>query len=297
MIEGLLLVDKPEGPTSHDIVARVRRLTRQRRVGHAGTLDPMASGLLPLVLGRATRLVRFLPDSPKIYAGSLRLGLTTTTDDITGEPLVTHDGDPPGTERVLEAARRLHGTLLQRPPAVSARKVGGQRLYRLARMGRDVDAPARRVQVFRFDLTPGQQPGDWHFEAEVSGGTYVRSLARDLGAALACGGTLTRLRRLSIGVMNVAGAVRGAHLGELDGKALAVAVTPLEAMPLLPPAVALKDPGAVRGFRSGRTVPAPRDPAARGLCRVLDPSGNLLGVAEASAGGLQPKVVLPPPTG
>ena len=130
--EGLLLIDKPSGPTSHDIVVAVRRASGQSRIGHAGTLDPLASGLLPLVLGHATRLVRFLPHSPKSYTGTFRLGLRTDSDDVTGRTLDRHAGPLPEPHAVVEAAGALIGRQQQVPPRVSARKVGGQRLYRLA---------------------------------------------------------------------------------------------------------------------------------------------------------------------
>ncbi len=169
---GLLLLDKPEGPTSHDIVYRVRRATGQRRIGHGGTLDPMATGLLPLVLGRATRLVQYLPHSPKVYRGNIRLGLTTTTDDITGETLTSTDGPLPGPDAVIDAAGALTGRLDQRAPSVSAKQVGGRRLYRLAREGKTVEAPTSVVEVERFELAPTDRPEIYAFEAEVSAGTY-----------------------------------------------------------------------------------------------------------------------------
>ena len=187
--DGLLLIDKSSGPTSHDVVQSVRRLTGQRRVGHAGTLDPLATGLLPVLLGRATRLARFLPHSPKHYEGLLRLGLTTVTDDITGEELTCHAGTLPDPASVAAAAERLQGSHPQIPPAVSARKVGGKRLYRLARQGIRVEAAPRQVDVNRFEIAPVKDdPAQYEFSAEVSGGTYVRALIRDLGAALGCGG-------------------------------------------------------------------------------------------------------------
>ena len=149
---GLLLVDKPEGPTSHDIVAWVRRASGQRRVGHAGTLDPMASGLLPLVLGAATRLVRFLPSEPKVYRGRFELGWTSHTDDVTGRPLARHDGPLPDADAVIRASGELEGERPQIPPSVSARKVGGVRMYRLARRGVAVEAPASTVVVAGFEI-------------------------------------------------------------------------------------------------------------------------------------------------
>jgi len=291
VLEGLLLVDKPEGPTSHRVVATVRSLTGQRRVGHAGTLDPMASGLLPLVLGRATRLVRFLPHSPKVYEGRIRLGLTTATDDVTGEVRSRHEGPWPDGDDVLRAAALFTGRLQQIPPEVSARKVGGQRLYRLARQGRPVRAPAREVDVGRFDLTPTADPAEWRFVAEVSAGTYLRALARDLGEALGTGGALSALRRVAIGPLSVSGAVGlpGASEGP---ERLVAAVVPLGEMPLTPPPVRLPDPAAVRLFLSGGEVEIDEAPQDDGACRVLDGSGELLGIALVRGRRAQPKVVV-----
>ncbi len=175
--EGMLLVDKPEGPTSHDVVLQVRRLTGQRRIGHAGTLDPMASGLLPLLLGRATRLLRFLPHSPKTYVGELRLGLRTDTDDITGA-VVERTDRLPAESRVHATAKELEGPGRQVPPAFSARKLGGRRMYDLARRGVEVQAPATDIEVHGFALTATREKDTYRFSAEVSVGTYVRGLRR-----------------------------------------------------------------------------------------------------------------------
>ena len=293
--EGLLLADKPEGPTSHDIVARVRKATGQRRVGHAGTLDPMASGLLPLVLGRATRLVRFLPQSPKEYVGLLRLGLTTRTDDVTGELLSRHEGPLPSSAEVLRAARSFRGRLLQEPPAVSARKVGGERLYRLSRRGIEVRAEPSEIEVLTFDLQPGEESGTYRFVARVSAGTYIRGLARDLGRVLGCGGTLASLRRTAVGPMlpdprlalEAGGAVRSESLRE--------ALVPLERLPLTPPAVRLEAEDEAGRFLHGSAVPAPPGAPGKGPATVFSPAGTLLGIAEIAGAGLSPKVVLPPP--
>ncbi len=292
VLEGLLLVDKPVGPTSHDVVERIRRLSGQRRVGHAGTLDPPASGLLPLVLGRATRLVRFLPHAPKVYRGRLRLGLVTSTDDVTGEVLESAAGPLPAAEEVLEAARGLRGSLLQTPPAVSARKVGGQRLYRLARRGVRVEVEPRAVEISRFDLAPTESATDWSFEAEVSAGTYIRSLARDLGATLGCGATLLELRRTAIGPMRVDEALAAPSLGEISAEALRAALVPLERIPLVPPAVRLTTAADVAGFRRGSFVRIASSLSA-GYYRVTDSEGSLLGVAETAGDRLRPRVVLP----
>jgi len=235
--DGLLLLDKPPGPTSHDIVDRVRRATHTRRVGHAGTLDPPATGLLVAVLGRATRLVRFLPDAPKGYSGTFRLGVTTATDDLTGATLTRHDGPLPAHEQVVSAAARFVGSLLQTPPSISARSVGGKRLYRLARRGRAVTAPAVRVQVERLEIEPLAEPGLYAFSAEVSAGTYVRSLVRDLGWALECGAAVDTLRRTRIGPLGVEDALLVSPDGPIDRGARPAPCRPRLA-PRRPPVIA-----------------------------------------------------------
>jgi tRNA pseudouridine55 synthase len=206
---GALIIDKPQGFTSHDVVARVRRATGTRRVGHAGTLDPFATGLLVCCIGRATRLVQFLVGLDKEYIGTVRLGYATDTQDATGKqitPLRTSKG------LSLEALRRtlsgFVGPQLQKPPMFSAKKVGGKRLYKAAREGLEVERPAAKIVVHSMELVGGNQfrltsneDGTLDFEIRVrcSSGTYVRTLADDLGRALRVGGHLVALRRLKVG--------------------------------------------------------------------------------------------------
>lgn len=292
--EGLLLVDKPSGPTSHDVVFRARRATGQRRIGHAGTLDPLASGLLPLVLGGATRLVRFLPHSPKIYVGSFRLGLCSDSDDVTGVVLERHEGTLPDAASVAAAAATLLGIQLQVPPAVSARKVGGQRLYKLARQGVRVEAEPSTVDVARFDVVPTEDAGCYELRAEVSGGTYIRALVRDLGRRLGCGAVLTGLRRIRIGPMDVADAVPASALEAAGREALGERVLAFEAMPLEPPAMTLSSEDDERRFGSGNPVIVARGPAETGHLRIVDRHGRLLGIAESRDGLARPRVVLRP---
>jgi tRNA pseudouridine55 synthase len=198
--DGLLLIDKPSGITSHDAVDRVRRALGTRKVGHAGTLDPMATGLLLMGVGRATRLLRFLGDLPKEYDGEGILGVETDTLDAEGE-VIRRDDE--GASGVSEAALRgamlgLTGELSQTPPAYSAVKVGGERLYKAARRGEAPEAPPREVVVDAFDLESFDPPA-FTFRVRCSGGTYIRSLVRDVGGALGCGAHLSRLRRTAIG--------------------------------------------------------------------------------------------------
>jgi len=290
--DGLLLLAKPEGPTSHDLVAAVRKCLKVRRVGHAGTLDPMASGLLPLVLGRATRLVRFLPDSPKTYVGQVRLGISTDTDDVTGQVLSRHEGEWPAPDRVVAEARRMEGRHPQVPPAFSARKVEGQRMYRLARAGTPVKAEPRVVEIGRFEVRPIELPDLYEFTAEVSAGTYIRALARDLGRTLGCEGALASLRRTLIGPMRVEDAVE-AHPRSLDRDRLLEHLVPLEGMPLDCPSLNLADPQEARRFATGSLVRLPAG-SETGTLRILGPDGSLLGIGEERDGMLRPKVVLAP---
>jgi len=199
---GLLVVDKPPGMTSHDVVARARRLLGTRAVGHAGTLDPMATGVLVLGVGRATKLLGHLALDDKAYLGTIRIGLSTTTDDAEGEPIEERDASGVDEAAVAAGIAALTGPIQQVPSTVSAIKVGGKRAYKLARDGQEVTLAARPVTVSRFDLLGLRREGpfvDIDVMVECTTGTYVRALARDLGAGLGAGGHLTALRRTRVG--------------------------------------------------------------------------------------------------
>jgi tRNA pseudouridine55 synthase len=235
---GLVVIDKPGGLTSHDVVARVRRLAGTRRVGHAGTLDPMATGVLLVGVGRATRLLGHLALHDKDYVATMRLGLTTSTDDAEGQPLVAISAAGVTADAVAAAAATFVGEIEQRPPAVSAIKVGGVRAYARARAGEDVVLATRTVTVSRFDVSdvraastganpdtgPDAEGRLLDFEARVtcSSGTYIRALARDVGAALGVGGHLAALRRTRVGAFDLAAA---RTLAELEAR---FATTPLD---------------------------------------------------------------------
>lgn len=197
-LHGILLVDKPAGWTSHDVVAKVRRLTGQRRIGHTGTLDPAATGLLVLCLGQATRLVEYITAHDKRYTGEIALGTATTTDDAEGEIISSRPVPVVSTDALAALTRRFTGVLHQVPPAFSAVSVDGQRSYAVARKGATLDLPARPVTIHNLQLT-AVAPDRLRIDAHCGAGTYIRSLARDIGAELGCGGHLATLRRLASG--------------------------------------------------------------------------------------------------
>jgi tRNA pseudouridine55 synthase len=206
MTDGLVVVDKPAGWTSHDVVARIRRLAGTRRVGHAGTLDPMATGVLVVGVDRATRLLTYLVGADKDYSATIRLGVATTTDDAEGETLAVADAGAVTPPAVMAGAAALTGPIEQVPSSVSAIKVEGRRAYARVRAGETVELAARPVTVHRFDVLttrPVEHDGTAVLDVDVavtcSSGTYVRALARDLGAALGVGGHLTALRRTRVG--------------------------------------------------------------------------------------------------
>lgn len=239
--DGLLLVDKSPGWTSHDVVARTRRLAATRRVGHAGTLDPMATGLLVLGINRATKLLTFLVGCDKTYTATIRLGQSTMTDDAEGE--VTSSADACGLtdDAIRGGIAALTGEIQQVPSAVSAIKVDGKRAYARVRGGDEVKLAARPVTVSRFELTTMRRDGatiDLDVEVEVSSGTYVRALARDLGVALEVGGHLTALRRTRVGHYCVEGVPTIDELGRR--------VEAGEGLPLIPMARAARAQFAVR---------------------------------------------------
>ena len=199
-------MSKPAGPTSHDVVDIVRRALNERRVGHLGTLDPFAKGLLVLVVGRATRLAPFAADWPKTYEGTIRLGVTTDTDDATGKIVATAPWTGVTPAQLAEVIGSFRGAYEQRPPAFSAVKIDGERAYRRARRGEAVAPAARAVEIRELEIVEAAVP-DLEFRAAVSAGTYLRSLARDIGAKLGCGAHLTALRRTTVGPLRLEDAV------------------------------------------------------------------------------------------
>jgi tRNA pseudouridine55 synthase len=280
-----VLVDKPAGLTSHDVVQRVRRALGTRAAGHTGTLDPFATGLLVVLVGRATRLARFVEAQPKTYLATARLGVATDTDDLTGAPLgpAAEVGNV-GEAAVREALAGFLGEHRQRPPRYSARRVAGERSYRLARRGIAAEAPPETpVTVHHLELVT-YAPPDLVFRATVSAGTYVRALARDLGARLGVGAHLTALRRERIGPLRVEDAVPS---DRVDAAALR---PPGAALGHLP-ALELDEPARI-AVGHGRPLPA----GARAAGDVaLVHHGELVAVARVEDGWLRPSVVLGPP--
>jgi len=277
---GILLIDKPSGITSHDAVAMVRRVLGTRKVGHAGTLDPMATGLLVMGIGRATRLLRFLGDLTKVYEGTMRLGAETSTLDAEGQ--VTREAPVDAiSDAAIDAAMAAKvGASAQRPPAFSAVKVGGRTMHAAARKGELLEAPARIVRVDRFERTAREGP-DVSFVCEVSGGTYVRVLAADVGAALGCGAHLTALRRTAIGPFSVEDATPPTDPGEL---------APLDRAVAHLPRFPLEREEAIAASHGRILGPA----AIEGPYGVYDPEGRLIGVYRDDGGKARPLVILAP---
>jgi tRNA pseudouridine55 synthase len=286
-VAGLVVIDKEAGWTSHDVVARCRRIFGQRRVGHAGTLDPDATGVLLVGLGRATRLMRFLTALPKTYTADIVLGTATSTLDASGEVTATYDMSAVTPAMVEAAAATLTGPIEQVPPMVSAVKIGGRRLHELARAGQEVDRPPRPVTVYRFDVAPDPgRPGVYQAEVECSSGTYIRVLAQDIGVALGGGAHIGVLRRTRIGSFGPA-EMRPLELVGPDA--------------VLTPAQAMRDldfvtvaPGIADAIRTGLALDrVPIGAVGEGPWAMLDERGQLLAVYEATGTDrIKPAVVL-----
>lgn len=269
---GVLNIDKPAGWTSHDVVARVRRLTGVRRVGHAGTLDPMATGVLVVCLGRATRLIEYLMGQPKTYWAEITLGQTTDTYDATGQ--VTAELPVPPLDRAAleKALNAFRGEIMQRPPAFAAIKRNGEPLYKRARRGETVEVEPRPITIYELQLL-GIQENKLRLQVTCSAGTYVRSLAHDLGQALGCGAHLSGLRRLAVGHFTIDQAV---PLARLENKAWTEFVLPPDAAVAHLEKVILTQQEAVR-LLHGQAIPG-RQPGSRQPMRAYDPTGRLLGI-------------------
>jgi tRNA pseudouridine55 synthase len=291
--DGWLVVDKPSGITSHDVVASARRALGQSRVGHTGTLDPLATGVLPLLVGRATRLARFLGSDVKTYEAVVRFGYATTTYDSAGTPLEPRREVTLDRDAVVAALARFLGPLEQVPPLVSAKRVGGRRAYELARADVAVELAPVAVEVHELELV-ACEGSEAHIRVTCSAGFYVRSLAHDLGQALGTGAHLASLRRIRSGEFRIEGALPFASL--VAGTETArEALRPLAA--LLPgvPAVTATLEGQER-LRHGRELTPAHvtGPAGHGdvLVRILGGDGGLLAVAERRGASLHPVVVL-----
>lgn len=288
---GFVVVDKPAGCTSHDVVARCRRLLGTRKVGHAGTLDPDATGVLIVGVGRATRLLRFASALRKTYVGEVVLGATTTTLDASGEVTERFDMGDVALEQVRETARSLTGRIQQVPPMVSALKVGGQRLHELARKGIEVERAPRNVEVFRFEVFETGELGCFRVLVECSSGTYVRVLAADLGARLDGGAYLRILRRVSVGSFTDAEAL------DLEEVTPSSVRPPNELVRDFPGAVATDELAQALGF--GRTVERHNlGVVGDGPWAVLDKSGRLVAMCEpVGLERVKPVVVVQPDGG
>lgn len=279
-------MDKPAGLTSHDAVQRVRRALPTRQAGHTGTLDPFATGLLIVLVGRATRLARFVESEAKTYLATARLGVRTDTDDLTGTVVAERPVEGVGAEEVRAALAEFAGALRQRPPAYSAKHVGGQRSYRLARRGAPVELPEVAVTVHRIELVDWTPP-DATFRATVSAGTYLRAIGRDLGERLGVGGHLTALRREAIGGLRVEDAVPLEGVGPEAVLPAARVLGHLPSMEL--------DPAARAAVVHGRPVDDVAVAVERGGPVVLVSGDEVVAVARAADGRLQPTVVLAAP--
>lgn len=286
---GLLIVDKPGGMTSHDVVAKVRRFLRTRKVGHAGTLDPMATGVLVLGVERATKLLGHLALDRKAYLATIVLGAATTTDDAEGE--VTSSADASGVRDSDIAAEiaALTGDILQKPSAVSAVKVDGKRAYARVRAGEEVDLPARPVTVHRFDVLATRREGqrvELDVMVDCSSGTYVRALARDLGSALGVGGHLAALRRTSVGPFTLAQARTLDEVERAPGLSLSLSEAVAAAFPRVDVAAS-----AAHAIRHGQRIPAA---GIDGTYGVFGPDGRVLALARDSGRVAKSVVVLDP---
>jgi tRNA pseudouridine55 synthase len=297
VLSGFLVIDKPVGLTSHDVVARVRRAVRMKRVGHGGTLDPFATGVLPVAVGTSTRMLQYIQSGLKGYRAHVVLGVETDSGDVDGTVVASARGEawPPRTA-VDAAARTFVGRITQQPPALSAIKLGGIPLHRRVRAGEQVEAPTRMVDIYQIDIER-YDPPDLHLAVACGSGTYIRSLARDLGRALGSFGYCHALRRTNAGPFCLGDAVGLETLEGLDVR---------ECWPWLAlsadyalhgaPAVLLDEQSSVRWYH-GRSleIEAAAGGSPSGLMRVYDPYGRFAGVGNLDESrGLQPRLVLPP---
>jgi tRNA pseudouridine55 synthase len=289
---GIVTIDKPAGLSSRQIVDKVAKIVRPAKTGHAGTLDPLATGVLVVAVGSATRLISYIQQGRKRYIGQFRLGVSSNTDDVEGQMMEGGVWTHISEQMLADGVTRFVGTILQVPPQFSAVHVGGQRAYKLARQGEVVEIDARPVEVHSIRVTQFNPP-DFELDIECGSGTYVRSIGRDLGEHFGCGAIMTSLRRLSVGPCRLEDAVAFA---DLDEARLRLALQPaLTAVAELPQRIA--DPDEIRALRQGRTIEIGSLSASGPETEValIDADRHLVGVArfEGSPLRLQPQIIFP----
>lgn len=297
MMNGLLVLDKPAGMTSHDVVEIVRRATGERSIGHLGTLDPMATGVLPLLLGKYTRLAQFFGTAEKGYEGTIRFGFATDTFDAEGTPASEANPMALSLEELRDLATPFHGEMLQMPPIFSAKKIGGVPAHKLARAGKPVEVKPARIVIHRFELLsltgPSPTEMEARFEMQVSAGGYVRSVAHELGQLAGCGAHLAALRRTQAGAFTLAQAIGLDELKRLAGTPEAIEQRLPHPRTLLPemPSVTVDEQAAGR-LRNGMQVNLP-DFSGAALVKVFTSPTELLAIVKRIAGTLmQPIVVM-----
>ena len=279
MPNGILIIDKPAGWTSMDVCAKIRGILHEKRVGHGGTLDPMATGVLPVFVGRATRAVEFAENGRKEYLAGLRLGMVTDTQDVTGTVLETRPVTA-GREELETALERFRGDIRQIPPMYSAVKVQGKKLYELARHGKEVERKPRPVTIHELELLETESEADVRLRCLCSKGTYIRTLCHDIGQVLGCGGCMSSLRRTMAAGFALADAVTMEDVQE-RGEAL---LRPLDSFFAQYPAVTLRSPGQEKRVRCGNPVTAPG--TLDGTYRVYGREGEFLCLSRARGGEL-----------
>ena len=283
MPNGIIVIDKDPNWTSMDVCAKLRGIFREKRIGHAGTLDPMATGVLPVFVGRATRAVEFAGEGEKEYVAGLRLGLVTNTQDTSGETLEEHPVSvtEEALERVLE---QFQGEISQVPPMYSAIKINGKKLYELARKGREVERPARKITIHALTLESREGEADFTIRVRCSKGTYVRTLCHDIGQALGCGGCMSSLRRTMAAGFTLEDAVKLEQVQQAQDPAKLL--LPVDAYFAGRPVLLLK-PELEKKVRNGMTVILPQAPGLSGECRVYGESGEFLALGKLSGKKLE----------
>lgn len=280
---GVVLIDKPCGITSHDVIARLRRKFQTRRIGHAGTLDPLATGLLVVAVGPATRFLQYLPLEPKEYIGTIRFGIETTTQDAEGEIVAEKPVPSALLPAIEEVLAEFKGSIRQLPPLYSAVKKEGKPLYVYARRGEEVEREHRTVFISDVELL-AQTGNEVDVRVVCSGGTYMRTWAHDLGQRLGCGAHLSALRRTRVGKFNIDDAVTLEEVAPDDLWPLAEALPPV-------PLVSITHRQA-EAIRHGQAIGFPRPPAGL-VCGLVGPDGDVIGMARISGQELQPECVIP----